>query len=78
MSMTGSDLIITDLVTGSYGYAGVSNLFSHLYKSLKGKRGKDLCIGFIGVDDKKLDLVSEVAGDMIEFEKGENVIHGIL
>ena len=74
----GSDLIITDLQTGSYGYAGVGNLFSHLYESLKGKWGRDFCIGFIGADDEKLKLLSEVAGDMIEFEHGENVIHGVM
>ncbi len=31
----------------------------------------------IGADDRKLAMVSEIAGDMIDFEKGETVVHGI-
>ncbi len=34
--------------------------------------------GFIGGDDEKLKLVSERAGDMIDFEKGETIVHGVL
>ena len=74
----GTDLIITDLEAGSYGYAGVGTLFSHLYSCLKVKREKDFYIGFIGADDAKLKPVSEVAGEMIDFEKGETIVHGVI
>lgn len=74
----GTDLIITDLLAGDYGVAGYSTLLLDLYKKLIGKKGKGLFIGFIGADDKKMEMVSEIAGDMIEFEKGETIVHGIL
>ena len=56
----------------------VNSIFNHLYNKLKNKIGTGLYVGFIGADDKKMDLVSEIAGDMIDFEKGETIIHGLL
>ena len=74
----GSDLVITDLLVGDYGLPGYGTLFNHLYNKLKNKKGTGLYVGFIGEDDKKMNLVSEIAGDMIDFEKGETIIHGLL
>ena len=78
LQRAGEDLIITELYSGEYGYGGYSVLFGFLYNRLKDKQGRDLAIGFIGADDDKLALVSEIAGDMIEFEKGETIFHGVL
>ena len=78
LQRSGEDLIITELKSGEYGYGGYSVLFGFLYNRLKDKQGRDLAIGFIGADDDKLALVSEIAGDLIEFEQGETIFHGVL
>lgn len=74
---SGADLIITDFVAGEHGIAGYSTLLAYLYRNLKSRKGDGLFIGFIGADDRKLAMVSEIAGDMIDFERGETVVHGI-
>ncbi|MBO6214938.1 MAG: GNAT family N-acetyltransferase [Lachnospiraceae bacterium] len=74
----GGDIIITELKTLAEDLSGIAALFIHLYRTLKGKQGRGLGIGFIGLDDAKQDLVSEIAGDMIDFEKGETIVHGVM